>query len=189
LDSEWLQHGTRAPALISFPDATLSFGGRTFGETAGEPVVTPEGVLGGLIVAAVQEVAEVNGPVEVTGSGIVAEGSGLLLGSRRARRTETPAAVIETTGAPNAIATALQRLQDLGTLVLAGESLGRQVAIDLYGDVHTRGLRVVGVSMPAEDRAPVVLGPELEGLLARSLVSARLGSILEPGAAWYCVTP
>ena len=63
--------------------------------------------------------------------------------------TGAPDAIVETTGDPAAIADALRRLDDLGTLVLAGPAPRGPVALDLYADLHVRGLTVVGVA-PAE---------------------------------------
>lgn len=54
-----------------------------------------------------------------------------------------PACIVETTGRPEVIRQALARLADLGLLVLAGPP--SVLALDLYPDVHVRGLRLVGV--------------------------------------------
>ena len=58
--------------------------------------------------------------------------------------------VVETTGEPAEVEAALRRAPDLGVVVLAGPVPGETPAINLYGDVHVRGLTVVCVP-PARD--------------------------------------
>ena len=87
-----------------------------------------------------------DGPVEVTGEGDLAATLRARLGPRNAAAPERVPAVIDTTGEPAAVATALARLADLGTLVLAGPPPAAPVALDLYADVHVRGLTIVGVA-------------------------------------------
>lgn len=88
-----------------------------------------------------------DGHIDVTGDGELAATLRSRLAARAARDADVaPAAVIETTGAPAAIAAALARLDDLGTLVLAGPPAPEPVALDLYADLHVRGLTVVGIA-------------------------------------------
>ena len=93
--------------------------------------------------------AEVAGAarVEVVGSGFVAGAVSALVG---AGGDGPLAAIVDTSGDPERIRAALGRLDDLGTLVLAGEPLGRPLELDLYPDVHVRGLRMVGVPLRTE---------------------------------------
>jgi threonine dehydrogenase-like Zn-dependent dehydrogenase len=86
------------------------------------------------------------GPVEVLGDGPLAALVRGLVGDDRAGRR--PAAIVDTTGDPAELEGALRRLDDLGTLVLAGPPPPEPLALDLYGDLHVRGLTIVGV--PAE---------------------------------------
>jgi hypothetical protein len=53
--------------------------------------------------------------------------------------------VVETTGEPMEVVAALRRAPDLGFVVLAGPLPEQPPAIDLYGDLHVRGLTVVCV--------------------------------------------
>jgi threonine dehydrogenase-like Zn-dependent dehydrogenase len=88
-----------------------------------------------------------DGDVDVTGEGELATALRSRLATRLAREAErAPAAVIDTTGDPTAIAAALARLDDLGTLVLAGPAAPQPGALDLYADLHVRGLTVVGIA-------------------------------------------
>lgn len=86
--------------------------------------------------------------VAVTGEGPVAtEARRLLAASGRLAPggDARPDAIIETSGDPVAIAAATERVADMGTVALAGESHGRVLSMDVYKDVHVRGLRLVGV--------------------------------------------
>jgi threonine dehydrogenase-like Zn-dependent dehydrogenase len=80
------------------------------------------------------------------------EGVGPLAAAVRARLADVgpatagpPAAIIEASGDPAAIRAALAQVADLGTVVLAGPVPASGIDLDLYADVHVRGLTVVGV--------------------------------------------
>jgi hypothetical protein len=175
VDAGWLSPGTRsAAALVVGPEEPAA------DRAAGLALV-------GVALAALEEVAELPaGRVQVIGSGLVARTLQALLppaddGGR------APAAIVDTTGDPEALADATRRLEDLGTLVLAGEPADRPHPLDLYPDVHVRGLRIVGIppasldSRPAEDRVP---GPALAELEREPLAAVNAGEPL-PSAAWY----
>ena len=92
------------------------------------------------------------GPAEVTGSGIVAwlirrliEGS---IDSSAVLEAAQPPTIVDTTGEPEVVAASLERIEDLGTLVLAGEPRKGTFPLDVYPNLHVRGLSVVGVSRP-----------------------------------------
>lgn len=97
---------------------------------------------------AVALLADDNGFVEVVGTGGFADEVRRLLAKRArpAHRDARPSAIIETTGEPAAVKAALQRIADLGTVVLAGPLPSQPLALDLYTDLHVRGLTLVGVS-------------------------------------------
>jgi threonine dehydrogenase-like Zn-dependent dehydrogenase len=124
-------------------------------------------------------------PAEVVGAGAVARLAAGLLGIEPGGAAERPAAVVEATGDPEAIASAAERLADLGTLVLAGEPLGRRVRLNLYPDVHSRGLRVVGVRPVKAGREP--RGDTSAFALLPAPAEARPGTKLDAEAAWYRV--
>jgi hypothetical protein len=98
---------------------------------------------------AVEALDEVEGAVEVTGSGVLADRVRTLLPAAPAGSAERPGAIVETTGRAEAIEDAARRLQALGTLVLAWEAPEPTVVVNLYPDVHCRGLRIVGVDPDA----------------------------------------
>jgi threonine dehydrogenase-like Zn-dependent dehydrogenase len=87
--------------------------------------------------------------VEVLGEGELAESLRARLGARAAGRSQ-PGAVIETTGDTDAIAHALERVADLGTVILAGPPPVDAGALDLYANLHVRGLTLVGLATASE---------------------------------------
>ncbi|MGH9062435.1 MAG: hypothetical protein ACRD0L_00370, partial [Acidimicrobiales bacterium] len=109
--------------------------------------------------------------------------------SRRAlARHGRAAGIVDTTGRPAVVVGATCRLADLGTLVLAGEWLGSPMPIDLYRDVHRRGLRLVGVGRPLPALALGETSPEaprgLPGVLWGPPVAIRPNVVPPPGH-WY----
>ena len=131
------------------------------------------------------------GSVKVTGSGLIAHLVRVLVGDGAARSAERPRAVVDVTGDPAVIVDATRRIADLGTVVLVGEALGRTADINLYADVHVRGLTLVGVSSPLQrGKFPKAQADDdylLEACRA-SLVPASSDWVLVPGAAWYRVS-
>jgi hypothetical protein len=132
--------------------------------------------------------------IEVVGSGLIALQVRELLGDRSSengRSTEQPRVVVDTTGDPEVIVDATRRIAALGTLVLAGEGLGRTAEINLYPDVHVRGLTLVGVSPPLQDSTALsaanTTDDPLVALGCEALVAAIAGTPLPP-AAWYRVS-
>jgi hypothetical protein len=84
------------------------------------------------------------GAVAVAGTGLVAElARRRLAAAGRLAAGDGPRAVIETSGDPAAIEAATRAVATHGTVVLAGETLGREYELDLYSDVHVRALRLV----------------------------------------------
>jgi len=128
------------------------------------------------------------GTVEVRGRGVIALQVRALLAGRTSEGEAQPAAIVDTTGDPGVIVDATRRLAPLGTLVLAGEVVGRTVELNLYPDIHVRGLTLVGVTAPLQGGAPSVLAGAEDPLLAacrKELASATPGSPLPSDAAWY----
>jgi hypothetical protein len=117
------------------------------------------------------------GPLDVRGSGAVAE-------ALRAERADAgdgrPAVVLDLTGEPDEIRAATASLADLGTLVLARDPVA-PVDLDLYPDVHVRGLRIVGTGRPEA----VVAGPE--PAVDIPVVEAADGVPARADGAWYRV--
>lgn len=89
-------------------------------------------------------VATCKGPVEVVGAGEVAEAVRAAVGRDAG---DDPATIVETTGTPEALADALARVRTLGTVVLAGPPPSTGVDLDVYADLHVRGLTLIGVDV------------------------------------------
>lgn len=120
--------------------------------------------------------------VAVTGRGLVATFVRTLLGERllEGQVADTlPRSIIETTGDPSVIADSTRRVASLGLVVLAGEAAGRPIELDLYPDVHVRGLQLIGVGRAGagDAAAPPVAPP--------APMEALPGGALPAGAAWF----
>jgi threonine dehydrogenase-like Zn-dependent dehydrogenase len=128
VDAEWAAAPGVAPAIVASD---------------------PETAAAALAAVARNAVAVAPGEaVEVTGSGLVAAEARRLLaleGRLAVDGHAAPDAIVETTGDPTAIVDATARVAYMGTIALAGESLDRRLRLDVYPDVHVRGLRLVGV--------------------------------------------
>ena len=125
---------------------------------------------------------------ETPGRGLAAEWVRRLLDGARAE-DGAPTAIVETRGDAASIAASSLRLADLGTLVLAGESAGAALPLDLYPNVHVRGLRLVGTDPLSPERAETSDGDEAFLAAFRGLVmDVRLGEPLPEGARCYRVS-
>jgi Arc/MetJ family transcription regulator len=124
--------------------------------------------------------------IELTGTGFVAGALRRLLGTAVGSDVGArPSAVVETTGDPQRLLDATRRVDDLGTVFLGGEVGDRRVQLDLYQDVHLRGLEVVGIP-PARLDAPPREVPRaaLDYLESEPPAYVTAGEPL-PRAAWY----
>jgi threonine dehydrogenase-like Zn-dependent dehydrogenase len=102
--------------------------------------------------AAIAAAGDPAGYVEVVGAGTLAAEVRQLLGERIRPTGDTrPTVIIETTGELSMLTAALLRVDDLGTVVLAGPVPQVPPAMDLYGEFHVRGLTIIGVP---HDSAP-----------------------------------
>jgi hypothetical protein len=198
VDRDWLPTASgEVSSLVATPDGALSW-------CSGRPV-RMQGDLDSdtaaicvLLAIAQAAVAAVDGippgSIEVTGSGLIARQVRAVLGDRAAddaRSTcfERPGAIIDTTGDPRVIVDATRRIADLGTIVLVGESLGRRVELNLYPDVHVRGVTLVGVAPPLQHSGSVVAATQVGSLDVEStrelLVPVSFGAPLPLNAACY----
>jgi len=128
---------------------------------------------------------DASGRTEVIGKGVVAAMVRRLVPQARGDGSGDdgpPRTIVDTTGDPAVLEAATRRLAGLGTLVLAGEPLGRRLSLDLYPDVHRRGLRLVGVAPPLAD--PMVLVDARDGVFVEPPMPVAGGIPLSP-ATWY----
>jgi hypothetical protein len=84
--------------------------------------------------------------VEIIGSGAVARALDRRL-SRTRDPDSRPSAIVVLSHDEAVLTDALTRVDDLGVLVLASPAT-RSKDLDLYGDLHRRGLRMLGVPRP-----------------------------------------
>lgn len=152
----------------------------------------PTALVAGALVAIAYEAAAVvvsstDGPVEVMGAGLVATCVRRALGSRTSITSQQPDAIVDATGDPHAIRSALGRVKELGTIVLAGEPGERVLDADLYSTVHRRGLVLVG-ALPAFHHLDLTAGPGLDESeldFCQSVLADDMGQPLQPDALWF----
>ena len=186
VDRDWVPPDPGLPVRALAIDAESGKG--RFGD--GEPLTLdsgdPDRIAVRVLLDVAHEAAAAAGrlrPVEVLGSGITAAFIAAILGSSPGRQQASvqPRAIVETTGDPETIADATQRLADLGTLVLAGDAFGDSVRLNLYPDVHSRGLVIAGIRPPLASQN-CEGSPALE---AAAPVPVRSGEPLDLDAPWY----
>jgi threonine dehydrogenase-like Zn-dependent dehydrogenase len=195
VDRDWIPRSSGAvAAIVAADDGGLAWCGRA-------PVPIPSEIdldtaSAAAFLAVARDAAEVEGltagRVEVTGSGLIAQQVRALIGSAfRAGDVERPQAIVDATGDPTVIADATRRLADLGTLVLVGESLGQRMELNLYPDVHRRGLTLVGIAPPLQDatlEAGIDADDPVLGSCRELLVHVSSGAPLPRSGVWYRVS-
>jgi threonine dehydrogenase-like Zn-dependent dehydrogenase len=147
------------------------------------------------VVAAVERVLP--NAIEIAGHGLIARQLRELLEAPSAKggrstRLEQPDAIVDTTGDPRIVVDATRRVAELGTVVLVGESLGRRAEMNLYPDVHVRGLTLVGIAPPLKRAEALFAQTDADDPLVAScrdaLVHVDAGTPLPPGATWYRIS-
>ncbi len=182
VDADWIPGWDSQPsvALLRGPNGTLTFAG----STVAAPDVSADQAAAVVLEAVARAVVEIAAACDAETVDVV--GRGLIASRIRTALSAVGGAgpvdvVVDATGDPTNIRDALVRLRDHGTLVLAGQS-GR-MSLDLYPDVHRRGLNLIGAPHPldaiAETWTPV---PSFE-----PPTSISLGEPPPPGARWYRV--
>jgi threonine dehydrogenase-like Zn-dependent dehydrogenase len=100
--------------------------------------------LAGRIVAILDD--RPHGIVEVAGDPVLAGRLRSEIGSWVTEdETSYPTVVVDATGSPHVIRSALQRLADHGLLILITELRGGSGQLNYYEDLHRRGLTVIGI--------------------------------------------
>jgi hypothetical protein len=194
VDRDWIPLSSGAvPAITVAADGALAWCDRA--PVPAPSAIDPDAAAALALLAVARDAAAVKGlrgKVEVTGNGLIAHYVRTLLGDNgRVAGDEPPKAIVDTTGGPAVIADATRRLADLGTLVLVGESVGRNVALNLYQDVHVRGLTLVGVAPPLQQatfQAAIESDDPLLESCRELLVEVPSGAPLPLDGAWYRVS-
>lgn len=120
--------------------------------------------------------------IAVPGDGILARAVRQLLGAAATTEaSERPYACIVTSGQSDAIRQALAEVVDLGKVVLAAPAAASQISLDLYRDVHRRGLELEGLSLADAVATQLRLTQETPVIGPRSAPSG----IRVPRAPWY----
>lgn len=119
--------------------------------------------------------------VSVVGDGVLARLVRHRLGSGAVEHEGAPVAVIDAAGTAQAIAAATSAAANGGRVVLAAVPLADDVDVRTYGDVHARGLTIIGVR---DDDGPV--SPDDVDWVLSHLADAVLGRPSEP-RPWYRV--
>jgi hypothetical protein len=183
IDADWRRGGGTAAAIV-LEDGHLRLpDGSALALRSEQPEDVAIAVLAALAGRAAAAARSIGGPAAVNGRGLVARFTEILIGLEESH--ERPAVVVDTIGSAEAIAEATRSVADLGAVVLAGPT-EPFISLDLYPDVHLRGLTLVGVPLLEDGIAPPP--PEaLAGLARRSLVA---GDDAEGAAAlWYRLQP
>jgi hypothetical protein len=192
VDRDWLtEAGNPVPALSFTPDGEVSWRGCQLGRLAAD--TDPTTVAAGALLrvacdAAAAATGRLRGAVEVVGAGLVAAHVRRLLGDGARHSGGSPGAVVDTTGDPEVIRSALDRVSDLGMMVLAGESAGPALDLDLYSSVHRRGLVVVGVASPLHGFDVVAesdLDEEALAACRKELAEVSSGAPVPGDSLWY----
>jgi hypothetical protein len=201
VDQDWLPASSgEVPSLVAAGERTLAW--------CESPPVAKPGALDSdtaatlallsvaqAVVAAVEHVLP--DAIEVAGNGLIARQVRELLEAPSAKggrstRFELPDGIVETTGDPRIVIDATRRVASLGTVVLVGESLGRRAEMNLYPDVHVRGLTLVGIPPPLQRAEALFAQTDPDDPLVAScreaLVHVDVGTPLPPGATWYRIS-
>lgn len=193
VDSDWLRAAAPGPvpALVAAED-----GLRWHGVLAAElgEGMAPERAAARCLAGIALDIAAIvtercPQSVNVIGNGAVAWAVRKLLDCA-SQPPAAPEAVVDTTGDPNRLIDATRRLAPLGLLILAGEACGRELRLNVYANVHRRGLEIVGVSplSPQSLRTPRdARESELTEGLCAELMDAVPGVVVAGDALWYRV--
>lgn len=193
VDVDWLSTGSgdERPAILADTQGALRW------RSPDSPPVIPSDADSDLTAGralawtadrAVSAVAGLSGTIDVVGSGALAGGIEELLRRRNgaSQRSDRPAAIIVTEGRHEALLAATRTVADLGVVVIALETT-EPVALDLYPDVHSRGVTLRGVPGPLAGADDSKHHP-LETLYAEMLVRIPFGEPVRDGARWFRVS-
>jgi hypothetical protein len=189
VDADWVPAlpTDNVPALV-FQDGFLSWDRGESVEAAEAPDASAAAAL---LAVAAEAAAALDGVardrIDVVGRGFSSALVRRVLELAPGDEALPPAAIVDASGDVAAVVAATRRLAPLGTLVVMGESSGRSLEIDLYPDVHVRGLRLVGAPLPLSAQPPLLSRPWLDDYLAENPPApVHTGDDL-PEASWFKV--
>lgn len=186
VDADWLPAGGSGPAVavVAAAETLMLPGAPRVDAAPGETDVVVAALLAQLALDAAAAARDAGGSIEVRGGGAIASAVRAVLGASAAVG-ERPRVIVEPSGSPDAITAALGDLDDLGTLVLPAGGGSEVFGLDLYPDVHVRGLTLVGVPFAAHGSGAVPPPPPLSRFVLRTLRRVRDGDGFDPGGYWY----
>lgn len=103
-------------------------------------------MIDGAVEAAIGALPAEASSVEVLGESALAHSIRARLGARNVPDGQRPDAVVDATGDPQRIQSAMARVGDLGAIVLAAPVPRTPARLDLYADLHVRGLTLIGIA-------------------------------------------
>jgi hypothetical protein len=184
VDRDWIWPNSSrpVPALRVDTDGQLWWLDRRLDGVSGEPQAHVGALIGAFADDVLAATAGIDpNTIRVTGTGVIAAEIRSRLGNSDGASSERPGAVIETTGDGAALTTACNEVRDRGLILLAGEPAG-EVDIDLYRDVHRRGLQMLGIPGLGHSRDVRV---DVSRRLAEPCTVAAGDEL--PSALWYRV--
>jgi hypothetical protein len=187
VDADWLFGRTEGtvPALLARSGAlTRSWDGATSDYGASTAQAGVAGAFWVVAEAAVLRAGTAERPA-VEGGGVVAALARHFLGLAAGAETVNPDLIIEARSDRVSLEVSTARVDDLGTIVLAG-LVDPGFRFDLYPDVHVRGLRLVALPLPLD--LPAVDGFEPALPAGIELATVRVDEPIPDGASWYRIT-
>ena len=187
VDADWLvgRTGGTVPALLARGGSlTRSWDGATFDHPASTAQAEVAGAFWLIAEAAALRAGAADRPA-VEGGGVVAALARHFLGLVGRTGTVGADLIIEPRSDRASLEKSTGRVDDLGTVVLAGLA-DSAFPFDLYPDVHVRGLRLVALPLPLDLRPAAGFEPSLPAAI--ELATARLDEPITDGASWYRIT-
>jgi hypothetical protein len=187
LDADWLVGGTErsVPALLARGGSVIrSWDGATFDHAASTAQAGVAGLFWAVAEAAALRAAAAERPA-VEGRGVVAALARHFLGLVGSVPTVGADLIIEPRSDRASLEESTGRVDDLGTVVLAGVA-DSVFPFDLYADVHVRGLRLVALPLPLDLQPEPGFEPALPPAI--ELATVRLDEPIPDDAPWYRIT-
>lgn len=183
VDVDWLRDDRATAAIVATAERVVLPDGTTLYTKQHAPEDVSIAVFASLAARAATLARSFGGPVTVNGRGLLARFTRILLGLE-GEEPDRPAVIVDTVGSATAIGAAASRLADMGALVLAAPTEAT-VSIDLYPDVHLRGLTVAGVPLLEHPSKEPAAAPDALARLARRTLGTSAAGEANGTPLWY----
>jgi hypothetical protein len=187
IDADWLVDRTErtVPLVLARGGSlTRSWDGATFDYPASNAQAGVAGAFWLVAEAAALRAGAAERPA-VEGGGVVAALARHLLGLSGSADTGGADLIIEPRSDRASLEESTGRVDDLGTVVLAGVA-DAAFRFDLYPDVHVRGLRLIALPLPLDLQPAAGFEPSLPPAI--ELATVRVDEPIPDGASWYRIT-